>query len=77
LVHTRIVRCPEVDQDPAIGRHGQITQHLGKLAGGEFARSTGAVGVVGQSSHNLAAGQGLRTEESGWPRSLAPSPVPL
>ena len=41
-VHTRIVRGPEVDQDPVVGLRGDVTQHLSELASGEFARSTGA-----------------------------------
>ena len=45
-VHTGIIRSPIIDEDPVVVVHGQITQHLGKLACGEFARSTGAGGVV-------------------------------
>jgi hypothetical protein len=47
-VHTRIVRGPIVDEDPVVGLHGQIAQHLGELTSGEFARSTGTMRIVGQ-----------------------------
>jgi hypothetical protein len=33
--------------------HGQIAQDLGELTGGELARSTSAVGVIGQLFHIL------------------------
>jgi hypothetical protein len=48
-VHTRIVSGPEVDEDTVIVDERDATQDLGELAGGEFARSTGAGGVVDQS----------------------------
>src|SRR4051812_25854694 len=50
-VHTRIVRGPIVEQDPVVEMHGQIAQDPGELTSGELARSTGAVGIRGQSLH--------------------------
>ena len=41
-VHTRIVRSPEIDQDPIVSGCRDGAQHLSELASGEFARSTGA-----------------------------------
>src|SRR5262249_53504677 len=53
LVHTRIVRGPEVDEDPVVSVEGNGAQHLSELARGEFARSTGAGDHLGQSfRHN-------------------------
>src|SRR5262245_17255138 len=40
--HTRIVRCPIVDQDPVVRFSGNDAQHLSELARGEFAHSTSA-----------------------------------
>src|SRR5690606_17824504 len=47
--HTGIVRRPVVDQDTGVGWHGHSAQDLSELTSGEFARSTGAGGVVGQT----------------------------
>ena len=54
-VHTRIVRGPEVDQDPRVGLRWKVAQHLSELASGEFARSTGAGDQLGQAllAHGL------------------------
>jgi hypothetical protein len=48
-VHTRIVRSPEVDEDTVIRGDRDGAQDLSELAGGEFARSTGAGNHMRQS----------------------------
>ena len=55
-VHTGIVRGPIVNEDPVVVVHGQVAQYLGELTCGELARSTGAGGVIRQSSfHSLTS----------------------
>ena len=49
-VHTRIVRGPVVDKDAVVIRARNVTQHVGELACGEFARSTGAGDELGQTA---------------------------
>jgi hypothetical protein len=49
-VHTGIVRGPEVDEDPVVGRQRDSAQDLSELARGELAGSAGAGGEVGQAS---------------------------
>ena len=48
-VHTGIVSGPEVHQDPRVGLHGDVAQHVSELAGGEFARSTSAAHQLGET----------------------------
>ncbi|HEV8317693.1 MAG TPA: hypothetical protein VGQ10_09795, partial [Vicinamibacterales bacterium] len=45
---TGIVRIPEIDQNPGVVLQRDVTQHLGELASGEFARSTSAAHHLGE-----------------------------
>ena len=65
-VHTRIVRRPEVDEDAVVSLRWDGAQHLSELAGGEFARSTGA-------GHHLREPFGHNKSESRQPRSVSRS----